>query len=143
MSSKSKQVTSVKVTKTNTEEVNIPPVVVESIKQTVETWFNVYGEELITKIIEKQNTTNVTILNNIHLTLQKISEDLSSSLPLSQITVVKEITFDEAKKIVKSYLQEHKKADTDELLVKLGIELETLVKVLDELKQSGDIEAID
>lgn len=123
-----------------TEEVNIPPIVIESIKQSVESWFNVHGEEVISKVISKYEGNNVEVLKAIQSTLVTISTQLATSLPTSQITIIKEMTQQQAKELVQSYLKENKSADTDELLIKLGIDLETLVKVLDELKTEGKID---
>lgn len=56
-----------------------------------------------------------------------------------RVVVIKELSHDDAKQLVERYMRENKTADTEELLLKLGIELRILVEILDELKAEGRI----
>lgn len=126
-----------------TEEVSVPEWVVDSFKKSAESWLNTYGEELVSKVAEKYTKQMAPLFEELNSTLKSIDEKLSEALPLSKITVIKEVSYEDAKQMVESYLRDHKKADTEELLLKLGLDLETLVKILDELKKENKIEAVD
>jgi polyhydroxyalkanoate synthesis regulator phasin len=56
-----------------------------------------------------------------------------------RIVVVNQVSRDQAKRLVEDYMREHKTADTEELLVTLGIELRTLLSILDDLKAEGRV----
>jgi hypothetical protein len=141
MSEESSQTTT--MTRKVSEEINVPTWAIESFKQSVESWLNIYGAVLLDKVIDKYVQQTTPLLKEVNSTLKSIEEKLGNVLPLSQITVIQEIGYEDAKRMVQSYLEEHKKADTEELLLKLNVNLETLVKILDELKQEDKIEAID
>jgi hypothetical protein len=75
--------------------------------------------------------------------IQRIQRNLSRTRHTTQkVVIIKELSHDEAKKIVEEYLRVHGKADTEELM-DLGIELKLLIGILDELKVQGRIKAIE
>ena len=56
--------------------------------------------------------------------------------PNSQkVIVVKEMDYEDAKNLVISYFKEHKEADISELHEKLGIKIDMLIEIIDELKK--------
>lgn len=57
-----------------------------------------------------------------------------------RVVVIEELSKEEARERVINYLDEHQSADTEELMVNLGIELRLLVDILDELRREEKIE---
>lgn len=55
-----------------------------------------------------------------------------------KLVIIKELSHEQARKMVEDYIREHGKADTEELM-DLGIELKLLVGIIDELKAEGKI----
>lgn len=66
-------------------------------------------------------------------------EQISGVLP--RVVVVEEIPKEEAKQEVEDYFKEHKTADIEALMLNLKIPVQTLVEIIDDLKQEGKIVA--
>jgi len=81
------------------------------------------------------------ILDEIASLQKKIDYSMASSP--QNILYVEEITKEEGKEKVENYLEEHGAADTEELMMNLGISLRCLVDILDELAEEGKIKARD
>lgn len=60
-----------------------------------------------------------------------------------RVVVIEEIPKEEAKLRVEEYFKEHKTADIEELMLNLKIPVQTLVEIIDELKQAGKISPED
>jgi len=56
-----------------------------------------------------------------------------------KVVVVNEMPYEEAKEKVVEYFKIHKKASIVELHQDLGIDIDTLIKILDELSKDGVI----
>jgi len=55
--------------------------------------------------------------------------------PQEKVVVVKEMSYDEAKKLVIDYFNKHQEADIAELHQELGIEIEQLLDILSDLRK--------
>jgi uncharacterized protein (DUF927 family) len=62
-------------------------------------------------------------------------------LTAEKFVMVKEVSRDQARRLVENYMREHQTADTEELLTNLRIGLRNLVEILDQLKAEGKIRA--
>lgn len=69
--------------------------------------------------------------------LKKSVEELKRAYP--KVVVIEEIPKEEAKQRVESYFKEHGKADIEELMLNLKIPVQTIVEIIDELKQEGKL----
>lgn len=79
----------------------------------------------------------IEIEKGINELKESIKELQSRILP--KVVVVEEIPKEEAKARVEEYFKEHETADIEELMLNLKIPVETLVEIIDELKQEGKI----
>lgn len=87
------------------------------------------------KTIEK----DIKELKNAVTQLDTKVEELWGISP--KVVVIEEVPEEEAKHRVEEYFKEHKTADIEELMLNLKIPVQTLVKIIDDLKQEGKITA--
>lgn len=92
-------------------------------------------DDLLARIITLENK-----LRRMQRLLRSIHSQSSSVQ--QKFVVIKELTHEQAKKIVEDYISDKGRADTEELM-DLGIDLKLLVAILDELKEEGKIRAAD
>lgn len=69
-------------------------------------------------------------------------EQLESKSPDSKVVLIEEMDKQTAKKKVRDYMKKHKRADTEELMENLRMDLRLLVEIIDELKEEGKIEGV-
>lgn len=102
-----------------------------------------------TEIIVKQQTISASplierliaenkLLRERYEELAKRVGELENEKP--SVLYFKEVSFEEAKELVSSYLMEHKKARVSEMAENLAIDVETIFAVLHQLKEEGKIE---
>lgn len=77
--------------------------------------------------------------------LKKDVEAIKSRLPsvAPKVVVIGEISKEQAMEKVEDYFKEHGRADIEELMLNLRIDVRTLVEIIDELREKGKIEAED
>lgn len=56
-----------------------------------------------------------------------------------KIVVINEISKEDGKKLVEDYFKEHKQADIEELMLNLRIPIQTIVEIIDELRDEGKL----
>ena len=87
---------------------------------------------------------NVDLLNE---RLGNVEKDIKlikkTEFKNGNIIVVREMSLTDAKKRILEYTDNHKDFDIEELHRKIGCNLETIVRVLDELKKEGRIKEVD
>ncbi len=78
-------------------------------------------------------------ISEMNQKLDVILENISSPVEESEIIVTREISYKNAKRMVLDYFKKHKEADIEELHKNLKIEIETLIRILQELEEEGSI----
>ncbi|MCD6276401.1 MAG: hypothetical protein J7J42_06645 [Thermoplasmata archaeon] len=78
-------------------------------------------------------------ISEIDRKLDILLENISSETIDNGIVVVKEIKYEDAKRMVLDYFKEHGEADIEELHKNLKMDIETLIRILHELEDEGYI----
>ena len=80
-------------------------------------------------------------LHTLESKLDKLIQEFKivNSSSEKDVIVVQEVAYEEAKKMVIEYFKKHGEATVVELHQKLGIKIETLIKILDDLSNEGII----
>lgn len=116
-------------------------------------YFEQLKKGLSTELAKGYVETNVCLSH--HLAISKEIEDLKKMI-VSQnsrisdlehikednspkIVVLDEISKEEAKKLVEDYFKEHGVADIEELMINLHIPVQTLVEIIDDLRNEGKL----
>lgn len=58
---------------------------------------------------------------------------------LPKVVVLEEVSKEEGKKLVEDYFKEHECADIEELMLNLRIPVQTIVEIIDELRNEGKL----
>lgn len=75
--------------------------------------------------------------NDLSSKLEEFENRLNEYEP--KIVVIEEKSKKEAKELIESYFKEHKKADIEELMMNLHISVDTIVEIIDELREEGKL----
>jgi hypothetical protein len=77
------------------------------------------------------------------LELEKKVSKIEKTTTHEKVVIIEEMDMATAKTKVSKYMKKHKKADTEELMENLKMDLRLLVDVLGELKKEGKLKAVD
>jgi len=106
------------------------------IPENMKVMFMLFGA--LKPYFEKLNEIEERVLD-IDRKLDILLENISVETAEDDIVVVKEIKYEEAKRMVLDYFKEHKEADIEDLHKNLKIDIETLIQILQELENEGYI----